>query len=294
MNKLSILAAMILLLALPACIPPQEVSLLSGQATISSSLPSPTSSAQPAPSQLPTKQQVPSPATSTMTKTARPTATLTATETATGTPTVRPSSIPTPLPTPWPTPANLQPAPHGWRWELHATGIPVTHYIIYELKAEDWEAPLERPYGLDDEPLPGIEPLPRPFLMQAAYQGSGRLPNGDVVQYAAVRPPVEQGLVPFRFVITPTQRCSGHPRAGNGACSVPLETAATTWREGENPLVPVGSTIFIPELNRKIRINDVTLSDGPAKIDLYAGKVNNYDYERPDGATIWILTEDSD
>lgn len=210
------------------------------------------------------------------------------------TPTIRPSSTPTPLPTLWPTPANLPPGPYGWRWQLHATAIPVTHYIIYELAPEDWEAPLERPYGLDDQPLPGIESLPRPFLMQAAYQGSGHLPDGNILQYAAVRPPMEQGFVPFRYVITPADRCAGHPRAGNGTCSVPLETAATTWREGEEPVVPVGSTIFIPELNRKIRINDVALSDGPPKIDLYTGTVNNYDYERPDGATIWILTEESD
>jgi len=96
--------------------------------------------------------------------------------------------------------------------------------------------------------------------------------------------------VPFRYVVTPAERCDGHPVAGNGTCSVPLKTAATTWRDGEEPLVPVGSTIFIPELNMKIRINDVALSDGPPKIDLYTGVVNNYDYERPNGATIWILT----
>jgi hypothetical protein len=72
---------------------------------------------------------------------------------------------------------------------------------------------------------------------------------------------------------------------------VPFKTGATTWREGEESLVPVGSTVFIAELNMKIRINDVAISDGPSKIDLYTGTVNNYDYERPDGATIWILTE---
>ncbi len=227
-----------------------------------------------------------------MTKTARPSATSTSMRT--NTPTARPSRTPTSSPTYWPTPANLPPSPHGWRWQMHATAIPVTHYIIYELAHEDWEEPLERPYGLDDQPLPSIEPLPRPFLMQTAYQGSGRLPNGNILQYAAVRPPVEQGLVPFRYLITPVDRCAGHPRAGNGTCSVPLETAATTLREGEEPLVPVGSTIFIPELNRKLRINDIALSEGPPKIDLYTGTINNYEYERPDGATIWILTEDSD
>ena len=149
-------------------------------------------------------------------------------------------------------------------------------------------------YGHDDQPLPGIEPLPRPFLMQAAYQRSGRLSDGNILQYVAVRPPMEQGLVPFRYVITSVDRCAGHPRAGNGTCSVSLETAATTWREGEEPLVSVGSTIFMPELNRKIYINDVAFSEGPPKIDLYTWTVNNYDYERPDGVTIWILTEDSD
>jgi hypothetical protein len=179
---------------------------------------------------------------------------------------------------------NLPPAPNCWRWQLHGIAIPVTHYIIYELAPEDWEEPLERPYGLNDQPLFGIDSLPRLFQMQTAYQGSGRLPDGNILQYAAVRPPVEQGLVPFRYVITPVDRCAGHPRAGNSTCSVPLETAATTWREGEVPLVPVGSTIFIPELNRKIRIIYVALSDGPAKIDLYTGTVNNYDYERPDWA----------
>ena len=50
----------------------------------------------------------------------------------------------------------------------------------------------------------------------------------------------------------------------------------------------------IPELNRKIYINEVSLSDAPPKIDLYTGTISNYDYERPDGATIWILTEESD
>ena len=119
------------------------------------------------------------------------------------------------------------------------------------------------------------------------------MPNGDILQYAAVRPAVERGLVAFRYLITPAGRCNGHPLAGNGTCSVPLKTAATTWGEGggEEPLVPVGSTIFIPELNMKIRINDVAISDGPPKIDLYTGTTNNYDYERPDGATIWILVE---
>ena len=151
---------------------------------------------------------------------------------------------------------------------------------------------LERPYGLDDEPLPGIDALPRSFLMQTAYQGSGRLPGGNILQYAAVRPAVEQGEVPFRYLITPAARCDGHPVAANRTCSVPLQTAATTWREGEDPLVPVGSTIFIPELGMKIRINDVAFSSGPPKIDLYTGTVNNYDYERPDGAEIWILEEE--
>jgi hypothetical protein len=70
-----------------------------------------------------------------------------------------------------------------------------------------------------------------------------------------------------------------------------METAATTARVSEEPLVPVGSTIFIAELDMKVRINDIALSDGPPKIDLYTGTVNNYDHERPDGATIWILTE---
>jgi hypothetical protein len=140
--------------------------------------------------------------------------------------------------------------------------------------------------------LAGIEPLPHTFLLQTAYQGSGLLPNGDILQYAATRPPVEQGLVPFRYLITPGERCAGHPVAGNRTCSVPLETAATTWATGEEPLVPVGSTIFIPELNMKIRINDVAFSDGTPKIDLYTGTVNNYDHERPDGATIWILIEE--
>ena len=57
-------------------------------------------------------------------------------------------------------------------------------------------------------------------------------------------------------------------------------------------MVPVGSTIFITELNMKLRIIDVAISDGPSKIDLYTGTVNNYDYERPDGAEIWILLEE--
>jgi hypothetical protein len=168
----------------------------------------------------------------------------------------------------------------------------VTHYIVYEVSPAIADEEKEMAYGLDDQPLAGVEPLSRTFLQETAYQGSGRLPNGDILQYAAVRPPVEQGLVPFRYVITPAERCDGHPVAGNRTCSIPMKTAATTWREGEGPLVPVGSTIFIPELGMKIRINDVAISDGPSKIDLYTGTVNNYDYERPDGATIWILVQE--
>lgn len=168
----------------------------------------------------------------------------------------------------------------------------MTHYIVHELQAGAAEADKERPYGLDDQPIAGIDPLPKRFLMETAYQGSGRLPDGRVLQYAEVRPPVKRGLVPFRYLITPAERCDGHPVAGNGTCSVPFKTAATTWREGDDPLVPVGSTIFIPELDMKIRINDVAVSDGPSKIDLYTGTVNNYDYERPDGATVWVLSED--
>lgn len=193
--------------------------------------------------------------------------------------------------TPIPTPFNLPSPPNGWEWQLHATDIPVTHYIIYELSPELAGEEKERPYGMDDEPLMDIEALPRTFLLQTAYQGSGRLPDGNILQYGAVRPPVERGLVPVRYVITPAERCDGHPVAGNRTCSVPFKTAATTWPEGGEPLVPVGSTIFIPELNMKIRINDVAISDGPPKIDLYTGTVNNYDYERPDGAAIWILAE---
>ncbi len=196
-----------------------------------------------------------------------------------------------PTRTPRPTPENLPPAPNGWKWRLQATKIPVTHYIIYELSPAIAGEEKERAYGLDDTPLADVEPLPRTFLQETAYQGSGRLPNGDILQYAAVRPPVERGLVPFRYVITPKERCDGHPLAGNGTCSVPMKTGATTWREEEGPLVPVGSTIFIPELGMKIRINDVAISDGPSKIDLYTGTVNNYDYERPDGASIWILVQ---
>jgi len=202
------------------------------------------------------------------------------------------SRTPAPTLTVWPTPFNLPPAPQGWRWQNHATGIPVTHYIIYELSPELAQEEKERPYGLEDQPLADIDPLPRTFLLQTAYQGSGRLPNGDILQYAAVRPPIKGELVPFRYVITPAERCDGHPLAGNGTCSVPLKTAATTWRKGEEPLVPVGSTIFIPELKMKIRINDVAVTDGPPKIDLYTGTVNNYNYERPDGAAIWILVEE--
>jgi hypothetical protein len=168
----------------------------------------------------------------------------------------------------------------------------VTHYILQELSPDDADEIREQPYGLDDQPLTGLAPLPRTFLLKAAYQGSGRLPNGDILQYAITRAPVERGLVPFRYTITPAERCGGHPLAGNGTCSVPLKTAATTWRDGQEPLVPVGSTIFIPELNMKFRINDVALSDGPPKIDLYTGTVNNYDHERPNGATIWLLTEE--
>lgn len=164
--------------------------------------------------------------------------------------------------------------------------------MTHEVNATAIDGPRERPYGLDDRPLPGIEPLPRLFLQEAAYQGSGRLPNGDILQYAETRPPVERGYVPFRYIITPQEKCGGHPVAGNRTCSVPLKTAATTWREGEGPLVPVGSTIFIPELAMKLRINDVAYTDGTHKIDLYTGYVNNYDYERPDGATIWILVEE--
>lgn len=154
------------------------------------------------------------------------------------------------------------------------------------------EGNLERPYGLNDQPLPGIEPLPRRFLEQTAYQGAGRLPNGDILQYAAVRAPVERDLAPYRFVITPYSKCDGHPLAGNRTCSIPFKTAATTWREDDGYLVPVGTTIYIPELNMKLYINDVAVTDGPHKIDLYTGTLNNYDYERPNGVAVWMLVED--
>lgn len=191
-----------------------------------------------------------------------------------------------------PTPPRLPAAPAGWHWELYATAVPVTHYITAEVHPDMSAGELELAYGLDDEPLPDLRPLPRVFLEQTAYQGSGLLPNGDLLQYATTRAPVKRGLVPYRFVITPREACDGHPRAGNETCSIPLKTAATTWQEG-GPLVPVGSRIYIVELDLKVDINDVALTEGiPHKIDLYTGFVNNYRYERPNGSDIWILVQD--
>ena len=237
-----------------------------------------------------TASNTPAPrASSTLTETAVTTATArpTHTSTPTSSPTVTLAATATTLPTP----SNLPPAPRGWRWELYATDIPVTHYITYTYSAADSpdEGEKERPYGLDDQPLPGIEPLPRQFLEQTAYQGAGKLPNGDLLEYAETRPPVKRGLAPFRYVITPHSKCDGHPLAGNMTCSVPFKTGAITYREDDGFLLPVGSTIFVPDLNMKIRINDVAVTEGPHKIDLYTGTLNNYDYERPDGAAIWIL-----
>lgn len=273
------------LLVLSGCVPGAEQlepPAVRGTETAAATLAPPTLTPTAAPEVVAAATTSPTP---TATPTPSPSITPTQTRAATATPAA------TGTPTPVPTPHNLPPAPRGWRWELFATGIPVTHYIVYELAAEA-VGPFEVPYGLDDAPLPGLEPLPRAFLEQTAYQGSGRLPSGDVLQYAAVRPPVEPGLVPYRYVITPAERCGGHPVAGNRTCSVPLETAATTWREENGPLVPVGSTIFVPELDMKLRINDVAITEGPHKIDLYTGTINNYDYERPDGAAIWLLVEE--
>ncbi len=243
----------------------------------------------------------PTPTATTITATVQPSATPTTTPAPTNTALATPAATimpkhtatvtPSPKPTLRPTPKSLPGAPRGWRWVFLDNDIPVTHYIIYELDAAD-DGELERPYGLNDQPLPGIEPLPRSFLEQTAYQGAGRLPNGDVLEYAAVRAPVERDLAPYRFVITPHNKCEGHPLAGNLTCSNPFKTAATTWREDDGYLVPVGSTIYIPDLRMKLRINDVAVTDGEHKIDLYTGTLNNYDYERPNGVAVWVLVED--
>lgn len=229
--------------------------------------------------------------TPTSTPTAVPTLTPTATHTATAVPTA--TSIPSPTPEPTatliPTPVGLPAAPNGWRWELHATAVPVTHYITTEVYPDLHDAEVELAYGPNDEPLPGLRPLPRTFLMETAYQGSGLLPNGDLLEHAETRAPVKRELVPFRFVITPQEKCDGYPIAGNSTCSIPFKTAATTWQD-DGPLVPVGSRIYIVELGLKVIVNDVALTpDIPHKIDLYTGYVNNYHYERPDGSDIWIL-----
>lgn len=246
----------------------------------------------------PNSAEITAPASPTSTSTATATATQTATPapTATATATLvptRPSATPTaalpPTATPIPTPPGLPPAPNGWRWELHATAVPVTHYITTEVYPDLNDPEQEHAYGPNDQPIPSLPPLPRTFLLETAYQGSGKLPNGDLLEHVETRAPVEAGLVPFRFVVTPHDKCGGFPIAGNSTCSVPFETAATTWQE-DGPLVPVGSRIYIVELGMKVIINDVALAEGiPHKIDLYTGYVNNYDYERPDGSDIWVL-----
>ena len=296
MNKLLSCYFVILLWILPGCVPAVESGALLKSTAVLASPDVIMAVTDPAPTGSPVPTQPPSitapPATIVITASSVPSATFAPAERPDHTPELMPSTAPAPSTTPWPTPANLPLAPRGWIWQLHAANIPVTHHIIQELSPDDADEIRERPYGLDDQPLAGVDPLPRTFLMKAAYQGSGRLPNGDILQYGATRAPVERELVPFRYTITPSERCGGHPIAGNGTCSVPLKTAATTMRDGEEPLVPVGSTIFIPELNMKFRINDVALSDGPPKIDLYTGTINNYDHERPNGAMIWLLTEE--
>ncbi len=212
--------------------------------------------------------------------------------TSTGTPTPRsiltPPSTLTPTATPIPTPANLPHPPTDWQWEFFAAHIPVTHYITHEIRAGDYDGETERPYGLDDQPMNDLGLLPRSFLLETAYQGSGLLPSGDLLQYADTRTAGQPGLVPFRYLVTPKSACDGYPLAGNRTCSIPFKTAATT-SGADGPLIPVGSTIFVVELNAKIYVNDTAFSDGPPKLDLYTGYVDNYHYDRPKGASIWVL-----
>lgn len=232
------------------------------------------------PTAVPTQTLTP---TTTATETAVPTQTATATATA----------MPTPTPTATliPTPRTLPRAPSGWRWEFVADAIPVTHYITAEINVDAADGALEQPYAPDNQPLEGVGPLPRLFLEQVAYQGSGRMPDGNLLEYAGTAVPALPDGVPYRYVITAAAECDGYPKAGNLSCSVPYETAATTLVNGE-PFVPVGSTIFIVELNLRIYVNDTAGEMARHKIDLYTGYVNNYDYDRPNGAAIWQLVPD--
>jgi RHS repeat-associated protein len=243
--------------------------------------PPPTSTNTPTPTNTPpTPTASPSPTpgpTNTPSSTPSPTATCTPTPTATSTPTV----------TPLPTPPNLPPTSAGWRWEFVSSNVRTTQYSTDPLDVARFGGPLETPYGTNNQPISGVGELPNDFLRQVAYQGSGRLENGDLIQYAGPGAPIEPGWVPYRYFITPRTLCGGYPLAGNQTCAVPYETGAVALEPADR-LVQVGVTVFIVELNLRIRINDTGSHVAPNQIDIYTGFHNDLNLYRH-GLSVWRL-----
>jgi RHS repeat-associated protein len=243
--------------------------------------PPPTSTNTPTPTNTPpTPTASPSPTpgpTNTPSSTPSPTATCTPTPTATSTPTV----------TPIPTPPNLPPTSAGWRWEFVSSNVRTTQYSTDPLDVARFGGPLETPYGTNNQPISGVGELPNDFLRQVAYQGSGRLENGDLIQYAGPGAPIEPGWVPYRYFITPRTLCGGYPLAGNQTCAVPYETGAVALEPADR-LVQVGVTVFIVELNLRIRINDTGSHVAPNQIDIYTGFHNDLNLYRH-GLSVWRL-----
>ncbi|PIE81776.1 MAG: hypothetical protein CSA11_02580 [Chloroflexi bacterium] len=216
--------------------------------------------------------------------------TITATPTACPTPT-QPPPTDTPTPSPIPTPPNLPAAPDGWHWVFISSNVKTTQYSTEILDSGSFTGTPETPYGADDQPITEFGQLPQDFLLRVGYQGSDILPSGDFIQYAREGVPVEPGSVPFRYFITRKSECDGYPKAGNGTCAVPDKTGAVGWPE-RNQLVPVGSRVFIVELNLALYINDTGKGVGANQVDIYTGFENNLNYYR-DGLTIWRLVADS-
>ena len=71
----------------------------------------------------------------------------------------------------------------------------------------------------------------------------------------------------------------------------PYQTGAVAL-DPLNRLVPVGSTIFIVELNLEIIINDTGTAVEPTQVDLYTGYVNDYLYDR-EQVSIWRFIRDN-
>ena len=202
-------------------------------------------------------------------------------------PTLPPTDTPSPAPTPTKKPSNLPTPPTGWDWKFVSSKVRTTQYSTDKLDSDRFNGVPETPYDANDQPITEFGQLPHDFLEQVAYQGSGILPTKDLIQYAKQASPIKQGAVPYRYYVTRKDECGGFPKAGNGTCAVPDKTGAVGWPE-KNQLVPVGSKVFIVELNLGLKINDTGLGVGNNQIDIYTGFENNPNYYR-ENLEVWRL-----